>query len=143
MTLTPEQLFIIPFLGHFALVALLYAWLTFERQVAILKREVKAGDFVNAGADPARSKRIARNLSNQFELPVFALFAAAVIYLKGPVDTVDIAAAWAFLGGRLIHTAVQTLTNNVPLRGLVFTLTFLAVVVLMARAAYHALLFSS
>ncbi len=135
MTLTAPQLFLLPFLGHFALVVMLYAWLTFERQTAIARREVKPGVFVNAGADPARSKRIARNLSNQFELPVFALFAAAILYLKGDIGMVDIAAAWAFLTGRLIHTGVQTLTDNVPLRGQVFTINFLAVGVLMGHVA--------
>jgi hypothetical protein len=141
MTLTSEQLFLLPFLGHFALVVTLYVWLTFERQMAVFKKEVKVGDFVNAGADPARSKRVARNLSNQFELPVFALFAATLIYVKGQVEMIDILAAWTFLGGRLLHTAVQTLTNNVPLRGMVFTLNFLAVAMLMARAAYQLLPF--
>ena len=74
--LTPAQLFMLAFLAHFALVAWLYAWLTFERQMAVFKREIKVGAFANAGADPARSKRIARNLANQFELPV--LFYAAL-----------------------------------------------------------------
>jgi hypothetical protein len=127
--------------GPLVLVAALYTWLTFERQVAIFGKEVRASDFVNAGADPDRSKRVARNLSNQFELPVFALFAAILIYVKGQVEMVDIIAAWTFFGGRLIHTAVQTLTHNVPLRGAVFTLTFLAVTALMARAAYGVLPF--
>ncbi len=140
MTLTPVQLFILPFLGHFALVAGLYAWLTFERQVAMLKHEVKASDFVRAGADPERSLRVARNLSNQFELPVFALFAALFLYLSGKVGMIDIAAAWVFLAGRLVHTCVQTLTTNVPLRGIVFMLTFVPVLVLMARVAQVALL---
>lgn len=135
MNLTPEALFVLPFLGHFGLVAFLYVWLTYERQVAVFRREVKVGDFINAGADPARSKRVARNLSNQFELPVFALFAAVLIYGSGRIDMIDIGAAWLFLGGRVIHTLVQTLTNNVPLRGLVFTINFVAVCILMARMA--------
>ncbi len=133
--MTGSQLFLLPFLGHFVLVAGLYAWLTVERQVAIARREVKAGDFVQAGADPARSKRIARNLSNQFELPTFALFAGAILYLRGHIGPIDIAAAWLFLGGRIIHTLVQTLTDNVPLRGVVFTINFVAVVALMTRVA--------
>lgn len=135
MIMTLEQLFLLPFFGHFGLVALLYAWLTFERQVAMFKREVRASDFVRAGADPERSLRVARNLSNQFELPIFALFAAAFLYFAGHVAMIDVAAAWLFLAGRLVHTAVQTLTRNVPLRGLVFTINFVAVVVLMVRAA--------
>jgi hypothetical protein len=133
-----RQLFLMPFLCHFVLVLALYAWLTVERQAAIFRREVDPDAFVNAGGDPPRSKRIARNLANQFELPVFALFAAAILYTKGDVRVIDIAAAWLFLAGRLIHTLVQTLTDNVPLRGLVFTLNFIAVVALMARVAMMA-----
>lgn len=133
--LTTDQLFLLPFLGHFALVAGLYIWLTWERQTALRKGEIKPAAFVNANADPERSKRVARNLSNQFELPVFALFAAAVIYQSGRIEAIDIAAAWLFLIGRLIHTGVQTLTTNVPLRGLVFLINFIAVVILMGRVA--------
>ncbi|UDF04165.1 MAPEG family protein [Asticcacaulis sp. AND118] len=133
--LTTDQLFLLPFLGHFALVAGLYVWLTWERQTALRKGEIKASAFVNANADPERSKRVARNLSNQFELPVFALFAAAIIYQSGRIEEIDIAAAWLFLVGRLIHTVVQTLTTDVPLRGMVFMINFIAVVVLMGRVA--------
>ncbi len=133
--MTLKQLFILPFLLHFALVCGLYAWLTLERQIAVLKKEVRVGDFVNAGADPERSRRIARNVANQFELPVFALFAALFLYFSGHIAPVDVAAAWLFLAGRVIHTGVQTLTNNVPLRGIVYTITFVAVVMLMVRVA--------
>ncbi|WP_140986739.1 MAPEG family protein [Asticcacaulis tiandongensis] len=137
MTLT--QWFILPFLGHFALVALLYVWLTVLRQSAVAKGEVRIGDFVNAGADPSRSKRVARNLSNQFELPVFALFAATFIYFSQAVTAIDVFAAWLFLAGRLIHSAVQTLTSNIPLRGMVFLINFVSVMILMGRVVWLAL----
>ena len=38
-----------------------------------------------------------------------------------------VALAWLFIAGRLLHSAVQILTTNVRLRGLVFTVNFLAV----------------
>lgn len=40
--------------------------------------------------------------------------------------------AWVFIGGRLLHSYVQIITGNVRLRGLVFTLNFLAVIGLWA-----------
>jgi hypothetical protein len=40
-----------------------------------------------------------------------------------------------FVAGRLIHTFVQTLTDNVVLRGRVFLINFLAVVVLAGHVA--------
>jgi hypothetical protein len=137
--MTLDKLFMLAFLTHFALVAALYAWLTFERQIAVGKGEVTIGDFVNAGADPQRSKRVARNLSNQFELPIFALFAALFIYFSRQVSLIDVAAAWLFVAGRLAHTGVQTLTNDVKLRGIVYTLTFFGVAILMGRVAWIAL----
>jgi hypothetical protein len=55
------------------------------------------------------------------------------------VTSVDIIAAWVFVAGRVIHTLVQTLTDNVPLRGQVFLINFAAVVVLVGHVAWIAL----
>ena len=38
-----------------------------------------------------------------------------------------VALAWIFVAGRVLHSAVQILTRNVRLRGVVFTINFLAV----------------
>jgi hypothetical protein len=46
----------------------------------------------------------------------------------------DIVAAWVFLIGRLIHTAVQCGGDKVALRGQVFTINFLGLLWLMAHA---------
>nr|MDL2430005.1 MAPEG family protein [Pseudomonas sp. BJa5] len=35
--------------------------------------------------------------------------------------------AWLFIAGRVAHSGVQILTRNIRLRGLVFTVNFLAV----------------
>ena len=65
------------------------------------------------------------------------IFYALVVLLvaTNKVTTIDIVAAWLFVAGRVIHTLVQTLTDNVPLRGQVFTINFLAVVALAAHVA--------
>ena len=55
------------------------------------------------------------------------------------VTTLDVIAAWVFVAGRVIHTLVQTLTDNVPLRGQVFLINFAAVVVLVGHVAVLAL----
>lgn len=134
--MTLEQLFMLPFLAHFGLVLLLYVWLTVERKAAVTKGEASLGDFVRADGDPERSKRVQRNLSNQFEAPMFALFAALFIYFSYEVTWIDVGAAWLFLVGRVIHTGVQTLTRDVALRGMVFTINFVGIMILMARVAW-------
>lgn len=86
--------------------------------------------------DPRLSARIQRNLANQFEAPVFAWIGLGLLILTGQINTFDVAAAWLFLIGRLIHSAVQCTGDNVALRGQVFTINFVAILWLMAHAAW-------
>jgi hypothetical protein len=124
-----------PMLAQIGLTFFLYAWLTFARTRAVQRGETEYACFVLGRDEPLHVARITRNLANQFELP--AIFYALVVLLiaLGRVTWVDVAAAWVFVAGRLAHTLVQTLTDNVPLRGQVFTINFLAVVVIAGHVA--------
>ena len=131
-----DQALVLPLLLHFALVVGLYVALTLARAAAVRQGQAAYADFVRAGGDPPAAARIQRNLANQFEAPLFAWFAVLFLLWADAVTRLDVAAAWLFLAGRLIHTAVQTLTDNVRLRGLVFTLNFVGVLALMAHCAW-------
>jgi hypothetical protein len=124
-----------PMLAQIGLTFFLYAWLTFARTRAVQRGETEYACFVLGRDEPLHVARITRNLANQFELP--AIFYALVVLLivLGRVTWVDVAAAWVFVAGRVAHTLVQTLTDNVPLRGQVFTINFLAVVVIAGHVA--------
>ena len=124
-----------PMLAHVAWVVMLYAWLTVARTLAVRRGEVDYSAFVLGRDEPLHIARITRNLANQFELP--AIFYALVVLLiaLGKVTAFDVVAAWVFVAGRVVHTLVQTLTDNVGLRGNVFTINFLAVVALAAHVA--------
>jgi hypothetical protein len=128
--------FLVPFVLHFGLVAFLYAWLTLARGIAVREGTARYSDFRRAEGDPPGVAPIARNLSNQFELPTLAWFSAALLLHFGAVGTPDIVAAWAFLIGRLVHTCVQTLSPSVPLRGAVFVINAAAVFWLAAHLAW-------
>lgn len=131
--------FLLPFLGHFALVGLLLVVLLWQRARSVLAGEVKVDDYARANGDAQRSRRVQRNLSNQFELPLFAYFAAAVLIATNTVTEGDIIAAWVFLAGRVLHSAVQCLTDNVRLRGAVFCVNAAAIFYLMWRVSELAL----
>jgi hypothetical protein len=124
-----------PMLAHIAWVVLLYAWLTAARWQAVQRGEVSYSSFEFNREEPPAVARIRLNLANQFELP--AIFYALVVLLiaLGKVALFDVIAAWVFVAGRVIHTLVQTLTDNVPLRGNVFMINFLAVMALAAHVA--------
>ena len=124
-----------PMLAHIGWVFMLYAWLTYARTRAVKRGEIDYSCFVLGRDEPLEVARITRNLANQFELPL--IFYALVVLLAalGKVTVADVVAAWVFVAGRVLHTLVQTLIDNVPLRGQVFTINFLAVAALAAHVA--------
>lgn len=135
--LTAQALWaLIPLLLHFGLIAVLYVVLTWARLVVVKRGQASKADFARADGDPRLSARIQRNLANQFEAPVFAWIGLILLILMNSVGPADVAAAWLFLIGRLIHSGVQCTGDNVALRGQVFMINFIAVLWLMAHAAW-------
>ena len=115
---------VVPMAAHVALAAIAYVVLTIMRAPSIWGLGRRAD-----GSNPwaAFEPRVSANLSNQFEWPLF--FHAACLLLMhlqatGPTMFV---LAWIFIAGRIAHSVVQIGTTNVRLRGLVFTVNFLAV----------------
>jgi hypothetical protein len=128
-----------PMLAQIGWTFLLYAWLTVARTRAVQRHEVDYSCFVLGRDEPLDVARITRNLANQFELPVIFYAVVIVLVAVGRVTALDVIAAWLFVAGRVVHTLVQTLTDNVVLRGRVFLISFVAVVVLFGHVALIAL----
>jgi len=129
-----------PMLAHIGWVSMLYVWLTVARQRAVKSGQIESSCFVLGRDEPIEVARITRNLANQFELPLIFYALVVLLVALGQVTLFDVIAAWVFVAGRVAHTLVQTLTDNVPLRGQVFTINFLAVVALAAHVALLAAL---
>jgi hypothetical protein len=128
-----------PMLAHIGWVSMLYVWLTVARQRAVRSGQIESSCFVLGRDEPLEVARITRNLANQFELPLIFYAVVVLLVALGQVTLFDVIAAWVFVAGRVAHTLVQTLTDNVPLRGQVFTINFLAVVALAAHVALLAI----
>lgn len=124
-----------PMLAHIAWVFMLYAWLTVVRTRAVKRGEIDYSAFLLGRDEPLPIARITRNLTNQFELPVIFYALVVLLIALAKVTIFDVVAAWVFVAGRVIHTLVQTLTDNVLLRGQAFTINFLAVAALAGHVA--------
>jgi hypothetical protein len=124
-----------PVLAHIALVFILYAWLTVARTRAVKSGEIDYSCFVLGRDEPLHVARITRNLANQFELPLLFYALVVVLVALGRLTWFDVAAAWVFVAGRVIHTLVQTRTDNVVLRGRVFVINFIGVAALAGHVA--------
>lgn len=110
---------------HVCWAGFLYTLLTIFRAPAIWGVDTKSGAIRKLAA---YEPRISANLSNQFEWPLFFYSACVLTILMGdPSERLQIALAWLFVVGRVIHGGVQILTANIRLRGAIFTINFLAV----------------
>jgi hypothetical protein len=124
-----------PMLAQIGWTFVLYVWLTIARSRAVARGEVKYSAFALSRSEPPDIARITRNLANQFELPVIFYAVVVLLVVIGRVSLIDVLAAWVFVAGRVIHTLVQTLTDDVPLRGRVFMINFAALMVLVVHVA--------
>ena len=122
------HLLIFPMTAHVALVTFLYVLLTVVRAPSIWGVGRRPD-----GSNPWKElePRISANLSNNFEWPVF-FYAACLMLLGREANHLTLVLAWIFVAGRILHSCVQVLTSNVRLRGLVFTVNFVAVLGLWA-----------
>ena len=110
--------------AHVLWAAILYVALTVARAPSIWGIGKKPD-----GSNPWASiePRISANLSNQFEWPVFFYAACILLIQQNQTSESALWLSWIFVFGRVIHSAVQILTRNIRLRGLIFTINFLAV----------------
>ncbi|MDR0182981.1 MAPEG family protein [Lysobacter arvi] len=120
---------IFPMAAHVAWTACLYVLLTAARAPAVWGVG-RRPDGRNPWAK--FEPRISANLSNQFEWPLFFHIACVWLILDQDRGGLPWALAWIFIVGRVLHSLVQVLTANVRLRGIVFTVNFLAVLAMWA-----------
>lgn len=116
---------ILPMLFHIMWVAMLYVLLTVMRAPKIWGIGARAdGSNPFATLEP----RTSANLSNQFEWPIL-FYAICTLLIARPelYQPIYLLFAWLFLFGRIIHSVVQIFTANIRLRGIIFTINFVAV----------------
>lgn len=123
-----------PMFTHVVWAMFLYALLTVARAPSVWRIGAKE-DGTNPWATVER--RISANLSNQFEWPLFFYVVCLLsLHKSQTIDSVQVWLAWLFIGGRLLHSGIQILTTNVRLRGIVFTINFLAVLGMWVRLLF-------
>ena len=124
---------LIPVFGHLCLIQFLFLMVSYQRWMATRHDGVDYSDLAWKGREPERSRRWAKNLDNQFQLPLLFYSIVAFIWIRTTladggtgVPLAQIVLAWLFLFGRMAHTFVQVTTDNVPWRGYIFTINWAA-----------------
>lgn len=128
-----------PFLAMMGLTLAVWVYMYVRRIAFIQGSGIDSQDLAVPGElerlSPAAVSNPSDNLKNLFELPV--LFYALVLFLHATerADAVDLAAAWVFVGFRVLHSAVHCTFNRVMLRFYLYAIASLALWFMLARSA--------
>ena len=124
------SILIYPMLAHILWVVLLYVLLTVVRAPAVwgIGRETSSQGYL-ARMEP----KVSANLDNQFQWPMLFYVICVLLIVDAPVATEQVWLAWLFVAGRALHSGVQILSDNIRLRGVIFTINFVAVLLMWAN----------
>lgn len=121
---------LVPVFGHLALVFYLFLMVSIKRMKAVGEGQIQTDDLAYKNNEPEASRRWVNNLNNQFEVPSLFYALIALLYATASINWIYVSLAFIFLAGRILHTWVQVSGDNVGLRGKMFTINFLAVVLM-------------
>lgn len=109
-----------------------------SRRIGAVKAGVaRPSDFKVPSMDPEPSATAARNLSNQFELPVLFFAACLSLYVTGAAGMVAVVVAWTFVLARAAHAWIHLTSNRIKTRRMLFTLSLLVNLVQWLLLAIH------
>jgi hypothetical protein len=126
-----------PVLALVTLTLLVWIWMYATRIPAMQKAGIPPDVAKHPGTwesgVPSSARQVADNYNHLLEQPT--IFYALVFYivLAGHSDQTHLYLAWAYVGLRVIHTAIQCTVNIVPLRFLVFSLSTMALMIMAGR----------
>ena len=115
-----------PVIVQVALTLTVYAVMSRRRIAAVKAGLARARDF-RIPNDPETSAAAARNVSNQFELPVLFYVVCMAFFQTGGVSFTVLVLAWLFSLSRIAHAWVHLNSNDLRLRRPIFTVGFVVV----------------
>lgn len=84
---------------------------------------------------PTWATNVADNYNHLAEAPTVFYAISLAVVLLGQSDGVNVIAAWAYVGLRVLHSAIQATKNIILLRFFLFSLSWLVLGFLLMRAA--------
>ena len=126
-----------PVLAQVLLTYVIYIMVSSRRIRAVKEGAAKPSDFKVPSIEPEPSATAARNLSNQFELPVLFFAACLSLYVTGGAGVAAIAVSWAFVLARVAHAYVHMTTNRIRRRRVLFAVSLVINLVQWVLLAIH------
>jgi hypothetical protein len=126
-----------PIMAQVLLTYAIYVLVSLRRVGAVKAGKASASDFKVPFVEPEPSASVARNLANQFELPVLFFVACISLYVTGGAGTAAVVVAWAFVLSRAAHAYVHVTSNRVGIRRRLFIVSLLVNLAQWVLLAVH------
>ncbi len=120
-----SNLIFLPALAQILLTMLVFIGLAVAKSKAAKSGEVnEERRALYDDAWPESVIKFNNNIRNQFELPVLFYVLCIILWAVNSTNVITHALAWLFVASRIVHVAIHTGSNFVPLRRKVFMLGF-------------------
>lgn len=126
-----------PMIAQTALIFSIYLLMMKRRFGAVRAGTAKAADYRIPTIEPAPSATVARNLINQFELPMLFYVVCILLHVTSGATYLAQLVAWLFVLSRVVHAYVHVTSNRLMLRQRLFSTGFVLNVILWALLAIH------
>jgi hypothetical protein len=126
-----------PVLAQVLLTYVVYVVMSSRRIGAVKAGNAKPSDFKVPSIEPEPSATAARNLTNQFELPVLFFAACLSLFVTGGAGMAAVILAWAFVLARAAHAWIHLTTNRIRQRRMLFVVGLTINLVQWLLLAFH------
>jgi len=127
----PIQFVLLPLFVQVLLTFVLYGWMAYHRVTSIRSGAVHPRDVALRQPNwPPRVLQIANAAHNQLELPLLFYVLTILSIITHHADVVFVVLAWIFVLARLAHAYVHVTTNRVSIRGPVFGIGLLVLMIM-------------
>ena len=123
-------------LGMGVLSLVMCVWMYATRLPAMSRARVDPQAAAHPGSLnvlPSEARRVADNYNHLWEAPTLFYAMAFYVVVTGNADELHALCAWAYLGLRVLHSLVQATFNRVALRFALFSLSWVALAVMIVR----------
>ena len=119
------------------LTLIMFVWMYATRLPAFSKAGLQPQDAKHPGTYelPSRVAQVADNYNHLFEAPALFYAITIVIVLLGQADQVHVICAWSYVVLRVAHSLIQATVNIVMVRFALFSLSWIALGIMVVRAA--------
>ncbi len=138
-SLTPNDASILhAILAMGVLTIVMLGWMVVTRLPAMKRLGMTPADAAHAGdlagRLPPEVRRVSDNYNHLFEQPTLFYAVALAVVLLGVADPLQVACAWAYVVIRTLHSLVQASVNFVPVRFVLFGLSWAVLSVMIVWA---------